>query len=222
MRGILQIYKSFFGKLTAFLVFSFFVPGCHTGEEPVSVPHVTAKKEAASHNQSKGIQADSIVKTRKKKPETPVNHSASGILLPEKQEDKSRIYDPATGGKYPDTSNRRDPFALPAVLRKQQPVTRGKQALTSEMSHPEESGRHTSLPQTASPPGSPDPCVAGIFDNGKEKLALLHWRQIQGTFRCGESLGNGYYVKKITAAAVLLYPEKNTPGIKPVTLTLHQ
>ncbi len=222
MRGILQIYKSFFRKLTGFLVFSFFVSGCHTGEEPVSVPQVTVKKETTSPNQSKGIQADAIVKTRKKIPETPVNHSASGILLPEKQENKSRVHDPATDAGNPGSASRRDPFALPAVLRKQQPVTRGKQVFTSKMSHPETPLRNISLQQTAASPGLPEPRVAGIFDNGKEKFALLHWQQIQGTFRCGEPLGNGYYVKEITAVTVLLYPEKNSAGIKPVTLTLQQ
>ena len=117
MRGILQIYKSFFGEFTAFLVFSFFVSGCHTVEEPVSVPQVTAKKETTSPNQSKGIQADAIVKTHKKKPETPVNHSASGILLPEKQEDKNRVHDPSRDSENPASASRRDPFALPAALR---------------------------------------------------------------------------------------------------------
>ena len=217
MRGILQLYKSFFGEFTAFLVFSFFVSGCHTVEEPVPVPQVTAKKETTSPNQSKGIQADAIVKTHKKKPETPVNHSASGILLPEKQENKSRLHDPATNIRNPDTTSLRDPFALPEALRKQQPVTRGKQAFTSEMSHPE-----ALLQQTIAPPRSQEPCVAGIFDSGKEKFALLHWQQVQGTFRCGEPLGNGYYVKEITASTVLLYPENNNAGIKPVTLTLQQ
>ena len=217
MRGILQIYKSFFGKLTVFLVVSFFVPVCHTREEPVSVQQVTVKKETASYNQSKEIQADAIVKTRKKKPETPVNHSASGILLPENQEDKNRFCDPATDSRNPDTTSLRDPFALPEALRKLQPVARGKQSLTSEMSHPE-----APLQQTIAPPGSQEPCVTGIFDSGKEKLALLHWQQVQGTFRCGEPLGNGYYVQEITASTVLLYPENNNAGIKPVTLTLQQ
>ncbi len=222
MRGILQIYKSFFGKLTAFLVFSFFVSGCHTGEEPASVPLVTGKKETTSPNRSKGIQAGTIVKTRKKKPETPANHSASGILLPEKQEGKSRICDSSTDSGNPDSASRRDPFALPAALRKQQPVTRGKHACISDMRYPEDPRRHNFLQQTVVPTDSPDPCVAGIFDNGKEKLALLHWQQIQGTFRCGEPLGNGYYVKEITAATVLLFPENNNAGIKSVTLTLQQ
>ena len=224
MRGILQIYKSFFGKLTAFLVFSFFVPGCHTGEEPVSVPHVTAKKEAASHNQSKGIQADSIVKTRKKKPETPVTHSASGILLPEKKAGESRLYVPAPDDKNPDAAGRRDPFALPAALRKQLTVTQGKGCFTPGNNHFETPLKKTAVQQSATPPapGSQQPYVAGFFDSGKDKLALLHWKQIQGAFRRGESLGNGYYVKEITAATVLLYPEKSASGMKPVTLTLQQ
>ena len=82
MRGILQFYKSFSGKLTAFMVFSFFVSGCHTGDEPVSVTQITVKKEATNRNQAGETQAFAIAKTHQKIPETPVNHSASGILLP--------------------------------------------------------------------------------------------------------------------------------------------
>ena len=225
MRGILQIYKSFFGKLTAFLVFSFFVSGCHTVEEPVPVSLVTVKKETASPSQSKGIQTDAIVKIRKKKPETPVTHSASGILLPEKKADKNRIYDSTPDDKHPDAAVQRDPFALPEALRKQQHVTQGKKSFASGKNRFEESLKRTDVQQqpAASPAtGLQEPCVAGVFDNGKEKLALLHWQRIQGTFRRGESLGNGYYVREITAAAVLLYPEKSGSGMKPVMLTLQQ
>ena len=224
MRGILQINKSFSGKLTIFMVFSFFISGCNTANEPVSVPQVTGKKEAASYSQTKNIQADSIVNTRKKIPETPVTHSASGILLPEKKADKNRIYDSTPDDRHPDAAVQRDPFALPSALRKQQPVTQGKESFTSGKNRFEEPLRHTIVQQSAASPapGSQKPCVAGIFDNGKEKLALLHWQQIQGTFRRGESLGNGYYVREITAAAVSLYPEQSGPGMKPVTLTLQQ
>ena len=224
MRGILQFYRSFFGSLTAFMVFSFFVSGCHTGEEPVSVTQVTVKKEAANRNQAGEIQADSIVKTRKKKPETPVNHGASGILLPEKQANKNMIYDSVPDDKNLDAAGRRDPFALPAALRKQQTVTRGNKCFTSGNTHFEAPMKKTAVQQSATPaaPVSQQPYVTGIFDNGKDKLALLRWKAIQGAFGCGESLGNGYYVKEITAATVLLYPEKSASGMKPVTLTLQQ
>ena len=224
MRGILQFYRSFFGSLTAFMVFSFFVSGCHTGEEPVSVTQVTVKKEATNRNQAGEIQADSIVKTRKKKPETPVNHGASGILLPEKQANKNMIYDSVPDDKNPDAAGRRDPFALPAALRKQLTVTQGKGCFTPGNNHFETPLKKTAVQQSATlpAPGSQQPYVAGFFDSGKDKLALLHWKQIQGAFRRGESLGNGYYVKEITAATVLLYPEKSASGMKPVTLTLQQ
>ena len=224
MRGILQFYKSFSGKLTAFMVFSFFVSGCHTGDEPVSVPQVTGKKEAASYSQAKKIQADSIVNTRKKIPETPVTHSASGILLPEKKAGESRLYVPAPDDKNPDAAGRRDPFALPAALQKQRTVTRGNKCVTSGNTHFEAPMKKTAVQQSATPaaPVSQQPYVTGIFDNGKDKLALLRWKAIQGAFGCGESLGNGYYVKEITAATVLLYPEKSASGMKPVTLTLQQ
>ena len=224
MRSILQINKSFSGKLTAFMVFSFFVSGCNTANEPVSVPQVTGKKEAASYSQTKNIQADSIVNTRKKIPETPVTHSASGILLPEKKANKNRIYDSTPDDKHPDAAVQHDPFALPEALRKQQHVTQGKKSFASGKNRFEESLKRTDAQQSAASPapGSQEPCVAGVFDNGKEKLALLHWQRIRGAFRRGESLGNGYYVREITATAVSLYPEKSGSGLKPVTLTLQQ
>ena len=220
MRGILQIYKSFSVKLTVFMVFSFLVSGCHTGEDPVSVPHVTEKKEATNRNQAVGIKTDSIEKTRKKTPETPVKHSASGILLPEKQANKDRLYVSASDDKDPDASGRRDPFALPAALRKQQTVTRGNQVFSQGKT--QTPLKRTAIQQPAVPPapGYLKPRIAGIFDNGNEKLALIHWQQIQGTFRRGESVGNGYYVREITPTAVSLYPEKSASGMKPVTLTL--
>ena len=222
MRGILHFYKSFFGELTAFMVFSFFVSGCHTGDEPASVIQIPVKKEETNRNQAKAIQSGTIVKTRKKIPETPVNNSVSGILLSVKQENKSRIYDSSPDVKNTDAAIRRDPFALPAALRKQQPVAQEKQSFPLGNSHPEAPLKRTSIQQTTVPPSSQEPCVAGIFEKGKEKLALLHWQQIQGIFHRGEPLGNGYYVKDITAEAVSLYPEKNGPGIKPFTLTLQK
>ena len=162
--------------------------------------------------------------TRKKIPETPVTHSASGILLPEKKANKNRIYDSTPDDKHPDAAVQHDPFALPEALRKQQHVTQGKKSFASGKNRFEESLKRTDAQQSAASPapGSQEPCVAGVFDNGKEKLALLHWQRIRGAFRRGESLGNGYYVREITATAVSLYPEKSGSGLKPVTLTLQQ
>ena len=167
MRDILQFYRSFFGNLTAFMVFSFFVSGCHTGEEPVSVTQVTVKKEATNRNQAGEIQADSIVKTRKKKPETPVNHGASGILLPEKQANKNMIYDSVPDDKNLDDAGRRDPFALPAALRKQQTVTRGNKCVTSGNTHFEAPMKKTAVQQSATPaaPVSQQPYVTGHEKN---------------------------------------------------------
>jgi hypothetical protein len=65
-----------------------------------------------------------------------------------------------------------------------------------------------------------DPCITGIFDNGKEKFVLLRWHQIQGVFRCGEALGNGYYVKEITRSTVELCPRQNPCDTKSITLPL--
>ena len=221
MRGILQIYKTFFAKFTSFVVFSFFVSGCHTGNEPVSVPQVTVKKEATNSVQAKRTQAGAIVKTRNKIPETPVKNSASGILLSEKQSNHNRqICNALPCNTNPD--DRHDPFALPAAFRKQQPVIPEKQNFTPEKVHRKISPQHTSTKRTVTLPELRKPFVSGIFDNGREKLALLHWQQIQGAFRCGEPLGNGYYIKEIAATAVLLYPEKTYSGLKPVTLPLQQ
>ena len=173
MRGILQFYKSFSGKLTAFMVFSFFVSGCHTGDEPVSVTQITVKKEAANRNQAGETQAFAIAKTHQKIPETPVNHSASGILLPEKQANKSRIYDPASVDKNPDSATRSDPFSLPAALRKQQPVTQGKGCFTPGNNHFETPLKKTAVQQSATPPapGSQQPYVAGFFDSERSAAA---------------------------------------------------
>jgi hypothetical protein len=65
-----------------------------------------------------------------------------------------------------------------------------------------------------------NPCITGIFDNGKEKFVLLRWHQIQGVFRCGEELGNGYYVKEITRSSVVLCPQQNPWDTKSITLPL--
>ena len=65
-----------------------------------------------------------------------------------------------------------------------------------------------------------NPCITGIFDNGKEKFVLLRWQQIQGVFRCGEELGNGYYVKEITRSSVVLCPQQNPWDTKSITLPL--
>ena len=74
--------------------------------------------------------------------------------------------------------------------------------------------------QSVVPPYSPEPCVAGIFDNGKEKFALVRWQRVQGIFSCGEQLGNGYYVKEITANYVLLCPKQDAFESDAVKLVL--
>ena len=230
MQGILPLKQLFTWAWTAILVFSFCTAGCHPLEDAVPLPQATVKNEKSNTVPVTVVSeiGYSIARSKngslKKSPETSSERDASGILLPEKKAGESRLYVPAPDDKNPDAAGRRDPFALPAALRKQLTVTQGKGCFTPGNNHFETPLKKTAVQQSATPPapGSRQPYVAGFFDSGKDKLALLHWKQIQGAFRRGESLGNGYYVKEITAATVLLYPEKSASGMKPVTLTLQQ
>lgn len=225
MRDFLHSHTLFWRKLSLFLAFSFFVSGCHTGNEPVPVPQITEKKERAgdilparSRNVTKNGNTETVQTQSENsynKPWASFEADASSTMLPEKQNtksDKNRIY-----GSSPNAKNKtkviiRDPFALPEALRIPQPSSSGTQATKNPHQPP-------SVRQTA-PPDSQEPCVAGIFDNGKEKFAIIRWLQVQGVFRCGESLGNGYYIKEITAATVRLCPEAGSSGANNITLTI--
>ena len=112
----------------------------------------------------------------------------------------------------------RDPFAMPSKLLEQN-NSRQEQQIAPRQIQQTLSPNAPPRKQTVSP-YAPEPCVAGIFDNGKEKFALVRWQQIQGIFRCGENLGNGYYIKEITANSVLLCPKKDSPGKNSMTLKL--
>ena len=225
MRGTKPFHTLFWGKLSFFLVISFLMPGCHTGNEPVPVPQVTVKKEETFQNsggqpcnitearQITGVKANT---EKQKIPGTSVKTDAAGYLLPEKQNDKFKSNE--IDGSSPNTKqiaevSRSDPFALPKVLQKQQPISSVQQNLKVP-------SQNTFMHQPA-PLNSPEPSVYGIFGNGAEYFALIRWQQIQGVFGSGEHLGNGYYVKEITASSVLLCPDRNRCSTNSITLTFH-
>ena len=116
----------------------------------------------------------------------------------------------------------RDPFALPAALQLRKNNT-NQQSLTQKQKNNTVQMRQAQVQNhpTQPIPCSQEPCIAGIFDNGREKFTLLRWQQVQGVFRKGEPLGNGYYIKEITPASVLLCPEHDNSGMTAITLLLH-
>ena len=225
MRGIIPFHTLFWGKFSFFLFISFFMPGCHTGNETVPVPQVTVKKEETF--QSSGGQPCNIAEARQitiaktntekpKKAETSVKTDASVSLLPEKQNNKydnNKNYGSSSNTKHIAEVSRSDPFALPKVLQKQQPISSVQQNLKVP-------SQNTFMHQPA-PLNSPEPSVYGIFGNGAEYFALIRWQQIQGVFGSGEHLGNGYYVKEITASSVVLCPDRNDCSTNSITLTFH-
>ena len=194
MRGIFQFQKKYPGKITVLLAFSFFVLGCHTGNDPVA--QVTAKKEKADRI------AEAVLPG--------ITEAPKKTIAENDMEKEQNRHNPFPGrekmNNYTMTEWERDPFAFPAEIQKQKTIP---------------AVNNKTPPAHTIAPYKPDPCVAGIFDNGKEKFALVRWQQVQGVFRCGERLGNGYYVKEITANSVFLCPEENRPGTDTVTLTLN-
>ena len=235
MRNFYHFDKSVFGKIMILFAFSFFAFGCHTGMEPVLAPQTTVKKEEASRISKESIQNNTETNTnlksvnKQKRPETSLQRDASGFLLSENKSAKNPIPFP-NHTKKTSTAQRhtlRDPFALPMILQEQKrdiqelpSLTPGQQTVSS----PLDNKRRKTVPvqnQPAIPINPQEPCITGIFDNGKEKYVLLRWHQIQGVFRCGEKLGNGYYVKEITRSSVVLCPQQNPCDTKSITLPLH-
>ncbi|MBQ8700048.1 MAG: hypothetical protein IJ522_00505 [Acidaminococcaceae bacterium] len=235
MRNFYHFDKSVFGKIMILLAFSFFAFGCHTGMEPVLAPQTTVKKEEASRISKESIQNNTETNTnlksvnKQKRPETSLQRDASGFLLSENKSAKNPIPFP-NHTKKTSTAQRhtqRDPFALPMILQEQKRDIQELPSLTPEqqtVSSPLDNKRRKTVPvqnQPAIPINPQEPCITGIFDNGKEKYVLLRWHQIQGVFRCGEKLGNGYYVKEITRSSVVLCPQQNPCDTKSITLPLH-
>lgn len=234
MRSFFQFYESVFVKITVLWAFSFFAFGCHTGIEPVQVPQTTVKKEEASRvpkeSFHKNTETNKEIKSgnKQKRPETSLQRDASGLLLSENKSAKTPTPFPNLLKKT-DTAQRhtqRDPFALPVILQEQKPAMQKLPSLMSGQqtaSNPLDNKRSKHAPVQNQPVISinpQEPCIAGIFDNGKEKFILLRWHHIQGVFRCGEALGNGYYVKEITRSTVELCPQQNGCDTKTITLPL--
>ncbi len=235
MRNFYHFDKSVFGKIMVLLAFSFFAFGCHTGMEPVLAPQTTVKKEEASRISKESIQNNTETNTnlksvnKQKRPETSLQRDASGFLLSENKSAKNPIPFPDHTKKTAKAQGhtQRDPFALPMILQEQKRDIQELSSLTPEqqtVSSPLDNKRRKTVPvqnQPAIPINPQEPCITGIFDNGKEKYVLLRWHQIQGVFRCGEKLGNGYYVKEITRSSVVLCPQQNPCDTKSITLPLH-
>lgn len=193
MRSIFQLHKRIPGKIAALVAFSFFVSGCYTGNEPATVAQADVKKEDADRISAEIPRNITYPKIRPFE-RTFTKKDGKGLGAFSSHESTNH-----------DITSYRDPFSLPALLQKQ---------------HSTQSVRQKTVVQAVLP-DSPEPCVTGIFDNGKEKFALIRWRQVHGVFRCGEHLGNGYYVKNITDVTVQLCPEQNHNDADAVKLTLH-
>ena len=235
MRNFYQFDKSVFGKIMVLLAFSFFAFGCHTGMEPVQATQTTVKKEEASRVPKESFQNNTETNTKfksgnnQKWPETSLQRDAPGLLLSENKSAKNPIPFPDHTKKTAKAQGhtQRDPFALPMILQEQKRDIQELPSLTPEqqtVSSPLDNKRRKTVPvqnQPAIPINPQEPCITGIFDNGKEKYVLLRWLQIQGVFRCGEKLGNGYYVKEITRSSVVLCPQQNPCDTKSITLPLH-
>lgn len=235
MRNLYHFDKSVFGKIMVLLAFSFFAFGCHTGMEPVLAPQTTVKKEEASRISKESIQNNTETNTnlksvnKQKRPETSLQRDASGFLLSENKSAKNPTPFPDHTKKTAKAQGhtQRNPFALPMILQEQKRDIQELPSLTPEqqtVSSPLDNKRRKTVPvqnQPAIPINPQEPCITGIFDNGKEKYVLLRWHQIQGVFRCGEKLGNGYYVKEITRSSVVLCPQQNPCDTKSITLPLH-
>ena len=248
MPHFLLFYKNYLGKLFILLVISCIASGCNSGKETVPVSQPVVKKEAVSRSEEKESQNNSKTETKttsaafvskqNKIPDATVKRAASGTILTENKNPANAI--DASGKIRRFETAERDPFALPEELREQLPSSKERQNIARQIQqgYPQSSSagnrsvygygissERNVLQGTAGWPRSvlpysPEPCVAGIFNNGKEKFALVRWQQIQGIFHTGEALGNGYYVKEITADSVFLCPEQNSSDSGTLTLTL--
>ena len=248
MPHFLLFYKNYLGKLFILLIISCIASGCNRGSETVPSPQPGATKEAASQSEEKESQNNSKTETKttsaafvskqNKIPDVTVKQAASGTILA-KNKNPANAIDASSKIRRFETAER-DPFALPEELREQYPSSREHQQLARQIQqvYPQSSSagnrsvygygvssERNGLQGTAGwprsvPPYYPEPCVAGIFDNGKDKFALVRWQQVQGIFHKGEALGNGYYVKEITADSVIICPEQNSSDSGTLTLTL--
>ncbi|MBQ8919416.1 MAG: hypothetical protein IJ056_04855 [Acidaminococcaceae bacterium] len=243
MRSNLHLQKEFLSGISVLLAFSFFTAGCHTGSEVIPAAPATVKKAEAG---SRNLPETATAKLQKNTPETSVKNGASGILLSETgKRPASGISVTDANEKITYESNAlkavgRNPFAMPAALeaklsgKKQtgnamQPPSSNPSSLSAANSltvpnkttapQHDSSGKKL-MPGTPAPVHRPEPYISGIFDNGQERFILLHWNQIQGIFRSGETLENGYYVREISDSQAVLCTDKEDDGRSDVTLKL--
>lgn len=222
MRKFTKLSILLFGSAIALPVFSFFVSGCHTDSKPSTVAQAQVKKEKAGK-----VTEDRPRKSTKDKAKTIAE------IKTEKEQLCPVSFPPHESSKKYGIALR-DPFTLPASLQKQQGIPTydhkmsgsGASFLNSRtvVNHNNQQSKQAAwenkLIEPTRSPYTQEPCVAGIFNNGKENFALVRWQQVQGIFRCGEHLGNGYYVKDITDNSVLLCPGQNRSGADTVRLIL--
>lgn len=232
MRNIIHFNKKLLGKMLLLLAMSLLTLGCQKGNDPISAQkNIEAENNAAQNVQrqvqnvtkskSKIISEKSDLK-QKKRAKPSLKYDNSVTVLTEKNNIKNTVSDTNNNITKLNQPVVRDPFTIPESLQTQQPFT-PEQLRTATMQISLQSKQPALQNKVVGQNvlcDSPNPDLAGIFDNGKEKLVLIHWQQVQGIFRKNEALGNGYYVKEITPNSVLLSPEKNCSDTTPITLAL--
>lgn len=243
MRSNLHFQKEFLSGISVLLAFSFFTAGCHTGSEVIPAAPATVKKAEVG---SRNLPETATAKSQKSTPETSAKNGASGILLPETGKQPASDISVAEANtekiceKQTLKAVGRNPFAMPAALeaklsgKKQtgnamQPPSSNPSSLSAANSltvpnkttapQYDSSGKKL-MPGTPASVHRPEPYISGIFDNGQERFILLHWDQIRGIFRSGETLGNGYYVREISDSQAVLCTDKEDDGRSDVTLKL--
>ncbi len=204
---------------------------------------------APVQDKADAVPSESRFKTKKYSPETSSKKDASGFLLTKSETPKkipSEVLLPkiksvktSHNEMETDVTLTKDPFSVPSALRK--PITPSQNlknysqslrqtfantsvSATYPSSNPTYSGKgivlkeiseedtHPVLPRTV--------CLAGIFDNGKEKFALLRWQHTHGIFRQGDRLENGYYIRKITESSISLCPSPSQEAQNEIILKL--
>lgn len=218
----------------------------HPGANKETASQSSGKQRQNSSESETYTSSATLVSKQIQKTETAMKHTASGTVLSENIT-RSNAIDTSSNNKVKRFKTaERDPFALPVEPQEQQLLSRKQQQIArqiqqgymestsegnrsvygygilseSKLITNRNSQQSTTGSARSAPLFSSEPCVAGIFDNGKEKFALVRWQHIQGIFQTGEALGNGYYVKEITANSVCLCPEQNSSGNGILTLTL--
>jgi len=234
------LFQNFISQgLVIILALSFFTSGCKNFDVATPLTASVEKNEKGSSipaSHEAGTFTGSQAPDKRNIPGTSGKTDASGILLSELKTERAS----------PDKKQlTRNPFAIPLSLQSQhrtdQPITnpeltanmlkakynpatetafnrnRQKANDTLQKSIPEQSELNTKNRFVIY---NPDPCLTGVFNNGKERFALLQWQQVKGVFCTGEPLGNGYYVKEITGTTVVLSPDPDKADKKCIIVTI--